>query len=284
MSTIDDPKVEINVVDTSEEEAKKNGNKKPTKTIHVDWEAEEFKPFGHIMRVNSIDLARSISRRYAKVFHDYKGCNIICGAPNQFFVQMVFEYNPAPVPEGKYRALVNVLDRSDIKTSNSFIRMQALQPAAIQQNQKTPDVFQLTEEAKQILSDCTYPHKNGDRFWKDTTSCIHSQAAPVSYGYGAPMMPGADKITVVFTGLSLRSVLKKLFKNSMIKGLERDKNGENVVRISGDTLYEARFIKVKPSDGSFYMNIEQFDRQTTEELIAEEYPNYNINFSNIVYY
>lgn len=239
----------------------------------LKWEPIEFQSFGRISRMTSDELARKIKFAYMETFHDLKGVNVIY-TPAGFEVQLYFEYNPDQVPEGKIRNLVNLTAPTNTG-KNLYYKNQVIQ------HKVNGESFTLNDETKLLLSDCMFggreANKPKDPKWKNYIKEVH-----VPLGYNNPFFKpkNATRVMIKVTGLDIRKILQKLYGDDMIVKTIND--GDSDMNVHAKAMYEIRYIK-GTSNGTFIVNIEQFDVGATQQIVAQENPQIQ-NTTGIVYY
>ena len=259
-----------NQTPTQEESVKMVGSI-PANSV-LTWDPIEFPSFGKIMRIHSDDLARKIKAVYMETFHDLKGVNILY-TPAGFQVELYFEYNTEDVPNGKIKNLVN-LTAPTAKGTDLYYRNQVVQ------HKVHGESFTINDETKLLLSDCMFGGRKAnqpkDKKWDKYISEVH---VPL---YNDPFFKtrNADRVMVKVTGLNLRSLLRKLYGNDMVTKTVTD--GDTDTNIHAEAMYEVRFIKMLPN-GTFIMNVEQFDKGATQQFVVQENPQIQ-RATGVVYY
>lgn len=242
-------------------------------SAELQWSPLVFQSFGHTTRITNDELARRIRTAYGATFHDLKGCNVTFLNGN-FNVELFFEVNTDPVPDGKINNLDNLT--APINSGNLFYRNQVVQ------HKLKGESFTINDETKLLLSDCMYggrqANKPNSKRWKDYVTEIH---VPLS-AYSDPFFRqrNAERVMVRVTGLDLRRILQKLYGDEMVISTSTD--GESAVNNMAKAFYEPRFIKMLPN-GTFVMNIEQFDKAAVEQFVVKENPQLQ-QTTGVVYY
>jgi hypothetical protein len=232
-------------------------------TEKLKWQPEAFEAFGKTTRMNSADLARKIHAHFKQTFHEVIGCNLIPGPNGQIFVELFFERNTEPLTSGKIINLDSLVDANNSgSTRNIFDKMQAVQ------NRFTGNVYTLNNETKLLLSKFMFggdkanlPNNNK---WKENVHQVKIAANdPFRRTYGT------DRIMVKVTGLDIRSILREIYGRYIITKTEVKETEDTNYR--SEARYEVRYIKSMP-DGSFIMNIEQFDADAIKDIFMKENP------------
>ena len=226
------------------------------------WDPETFEAFGKTLRINSAELARKISAHFKQTFHELKGCNIVVLANGQIAVELFFEHNDTPCPDGKMMNLESLIEN---KGTNLYEKMQATQ------NRRMGKVFTLNNETKLLLSKFMYGGTNANlpnnnKVWgnENVLREVHIPVTdPFRRGYNT------DRILVRVSGLNIRSIIQEIYGDKIVTKTVADENGDTNYRESA--LYEVRFIKAMP-DGTFIMNIEQFSSEAAQAIFIKENP------------
>ena len=234
-------------------------------TEKLKWQPEPFEAFGKTTRMNSAELARKIHGYFKETFHEVIGCNLVYHPTSgQILVELFFERNTLPLESGKIINLDSLIDTSGNSGSNKNIyeQVQAVQ------NRFTGNVYTLNNETKLLLSKFMYGGEkanlptNGK--WKDN---IHQVKLPANDPYRRTY--GTDRIMIKVTGLDIRTILREIYGRYIITKTEVSETEDRNFR--SEALYEARFIKPL-FDGSFTMNIDQFDADSVKEIFIKENP------------
>jgi hypothetical protein len=234
-------------------------------TEAIKWQPTPFIAFGKTTRVNSAELAHMISTEFKKTFHDLRGCNIIALPNNQFAVELYFEQNTEPLPEGKIINLKSMIDPVNTGDNNLYYRQQVVQ------NRKSGRTFTLNNETRLLLSRFMYGGKNAnkpnDKKW-NSEAVVKEIHIPANDPY---MYRGRniERAMLRVTNLDLRRILQELYGHDMVFKTVADADGDMNYR--SIAYYEPRFIKAN-TDGTFIMNIEQFDKKEVENIITRENP------------
>lgn len=230
----------------------------------LKWQPTTFEAFGKTTRIRSDVLARNISTMFKQTFHELKGCNIIPLPNGQFSVEMFFEHNNEPLPEGKIMNLESLIDTST-GANNLYYRQQVIQ------NRKAGKVYTLNNETKLLLSKFMYGGKeankpNNTKVW-NSDQIIKEVHIPVNDPFFRSQ--NTDRILVRASGLDIRRILQELYGRDMITKTVANEAGDTNYRAAAQ--YEPRFIKAN-ADGTFIMNIEQFDKGAVERIFMQENP------------
>ena len=232
----------------------------------IKWQPETFEAFGKTIRMNSADLSRKIYSHFKQTFHELRGCNIVLLANAQIAVELYFERNSEPLPDGKIMNLDSLIDPvgSGSKT-NLYERMQ------VTQNRRMGKAFTLNNETRLLLSKFMYGGKNANlpnnnKVWgnENTLREVHIPSTdPFRRGYNT------DRILVRVSNLDIRKILQELYGNSIV--YKTEVNEDTDVNYTANAMYEVRFIKAM-ADGTFIMNIEQFNKDAVEKIFMQENP------------
>ena len=157
-----------------EEENNTGNQKNPVKydngefkgTEELEFQSEPFEAFGKTTRLNSGKLAKKIYDHFKQSFHDLRGCNLFIAPNCAICVEMFFEYNTEPVPEGKIKNLVSFNDLKNKATTNLFDRVKATD------NRFNGKTFSLNNETKLLLSKFMYGgdkanQPNNEKVWSN---------------------------------------------------------------------------------------------------------------------
>lgn len=233
----------------------------------IKWQSETFEAFGKTTRINSAELSRKIYNHFKQTFHELKGCNLVAMPNNQFMVEMFFERNTEPLPNGKIMNLDSLIDPVGRGGSNNnlYERMQ------VTQNRRMGKTFTLNNETKLLLSKFMYGGKNANlpnnkKVWGNDAVLreVHIPVTdPFRRGYNT------DRILVRVSGLDIRRILQELYGRDMITKTVANESGDTNYR--SEARYEVRFVKAN-TDGTFIMNIEQFDSAAIEQIFMRENP------------
>lgn len=222
-----------------------------------------FKALGKIMRIRNDELCRAIRAQFGDLFHDLKGVNLVY-VNNQFVTEFYFELNTEPLPEGKIRNLINLTTPTPENRSNLFYRN------AVVQNKLHGKVFTLNDETKLLLSDFMYggrtANKPNNKKWEKLIEEIRIPAATYD-----PFAKNADRIFIRVVGFDIRRLAQNLYGPDMIINTTKDTATGEDQNLHATALYEVRFIKLN-YDGTFIINIEQFDKNAAQQFVTQENP------------
>lgn len=245
----------------------------------LEWSPIPFESFGKTTRIHSDELARKIRAAFGETFHDLCGANVIY-ENNNFVVKLYFAYNLDPIPEGKIRNLISLTNTSPSDSSN----MGLYQKMNVIQNRYDGKRYTINDETKLLLSDFMYggrqANKPNSKSWNNPDpkhKRIVEIAEPIS-SYGNR---NAERTIVsIQNDIDLRRVLQKLYGDDMViktqSGLDSDINSH------AKALYEPRFVKYC-ANGTFIMNIEQFDKGAVEQFAIQENPQFQ-RIPNVIFY
>lgn len=245
----------------------KNNNKE--NELHLEWEPRSFKPFGKTTRINSKDLSIDIKEQFQQTFHELAGCLVTYS--RNFEVTLFFEKKVQPCPEGKISSLVDFTNSQGLNRNNLLDGMRYLN------NKTSGKTFELNSETKTLLSDFMFGGRNANRDWKQFVSERRMPTEPYNMN---PNMPHGERILIAVTGFDIRLIIKAMYGSVMITDTY-EKNGE-IVNVTADAMYEVRYAKPKP-DGTFMINIEQFDVDKVRKLTEEENPVINNAYGFMMY-
>lgn len=240
-----------------------NGKKDIKESDIVTFEPIPFEAFGKTTRINSYKLAQIIREQFQKKFHDVIGA-FVGYAGNNFTVTLFFQDNPDQIPVGKIKNLVNY------QTNDGVDRKSLWEQSQMLKRRSTGKTFALNDATKLLLSDFMYGGKgankpNNEKRWTESTFERRVPAPTSLYQYGA------ENIIIGVTNIDLKAICHKLFGNTIITSTKYDEDGTAYNTQSNGAFYEVRYSKPMP-DGSFMINIEQFDRQKVEEYTKNENP------------
>ena len=260
------------VIDEKTSSNNNNSNKNPIEygmdfngSEVLKWQSEPFEAFGKTTRANSAELSSKIYRHFKETFHELAGCNITLLPNAQIGVELYFERNSETLPEGKIMNLDSLVDASGSK-SNLYERMQ------VTQNRRIGKMFTLNNETKLLLANFMFGGKNANmpnnnKVWNNEAvqKEVHISAMndPFRRAYNT------DRVLVRVTGLDIRRILQEMYGKLMVTKTVVNKEADTNYR--SDARYEVRFIKAMV-DGTFIMNIEQFDAAEVEKLFMKENP------------
>ena len=262
----------INVV-TDGEATTNNNTKNPIEygmdfdgSESLKWQPESFEAFGKTTRINSAELSRKIYAHFSQTFHELKGCNMVVLPNMQIGVELYFERNTESLPSGKIMNLDSLVDPvSSGSRANLYERMQ------VTQNRRLGKTFTLNNETKLLLSKFMFGGKaanlpNNNKVWgnENTLREVH---IPVNDPFRRSM--NTDRILVRVSGLDIRRILQELYGRDIVTKTVANESGDTNYR--SEARYEVRFIKANV-DGSFIMNIEQFDSAAIEKIFMQENP------------
>ena len=236
-------------------------------TEELEWQPEAFEAFGKTTRINSAELSRKICAHFKQTFHELKGCNMIILPNGQISVELFFERNSETLPSGKIMNLDSLVDPIGTGSRNNmYERMNVVQ------NRRMGKTFTLNNETKLLLSKFMYGGTNANlpnnnKVWgnENVLREIHIPVTdPFRKGYGT------DRILVRVSGLDIRRILQELYGDDIVTRTIAHESGEDT-NFRSKARYEVCFIKAMP-DGSFIMNIEQFDLAAIEKIFMQENP------------
>lgn len=235
-------------------------------TEELKWQPDTFEAFGKTTRMNSAELSRKIYSHFKQTFHELKGCNMVILANGQIAVEMFFERNTEPLPAGKIMNLDSLVDPVGKGSNNNlYERMQ------VTQNRRMGKTFTLNNETKLLLSKFMYGGKNANlpnnnKVWGNE-NVLREFHIPVNDPYRRGY--NTDRILMRVSGLDIRRILQEMYGRDIItKTIVKEAEDTNY---RSEARYEVRFIKAMP-DGSFIMNIEQFDLSAIEKIFMQENP------------
>lgn len=262
-----------NVVTDNETVTNNNNTKNPIEygmdfngSESIKWQPETFEAFGKTTRINSAELSRKIYNHFKQTFHELKGCNMVVLANAQIAVELFFERNTEPLPDGKIMNLDSLVDPvGSGSKANLYERMQ------VTQNRRMGKTFTLNNETKLLLSKFMFGGKNANlpnnnKVWGNE-NVLREVHIPVN----DPFLRGynTDRILVRVSGLDIRRILQELYGRDIITKTVANESGDTNYR--SEARYEVRFIKAN-TDGTFIMNIEQFDSAAIEKIFMQENP------------
>lgn len=230
---------------------------------YLKWQPETFEAFGKTTRMNSADLARKIHAHFKQTFHEIKGVNVFVLPNAQIGVEMFFERNTESLPDGKIMNLDSLIDPSSGR--DLYQRMQ------VTQNRKLGRAFTLNNETKLLLSNFMFGGKNANlpnnnKVWGNE-NILREVHVPANDPFRRTY--NTDRILVRVTGFDIRRILQELYGRDIITKTVAKDDGDTNYR--SEARYEVRFIKAM-ADGTFVMNIEQFDSAAIENIFMRENP------------
>lgn len=232
----------------------------------LKWQPETFEAFGKTTRMNSAELSRKIYAHFKQTFHELRGVNIVLLANAQIAVEMFFERNTEPLPDGKIMNLDSLVDPvGSGSRTNMYERMNVVQ------NRRMGKTFTLNNETKLLLSKFMYGGKNANmpnnkKVWGNE-NVLREVHIPVTDPYRRAY--NTDRIMVRVSSLDIRRILQELYGRDIITKTVANESGDTNYR--SEARYEVRFIKAN-ADGTFVMNIEQFDSAAIEKIFMQENP------------
>jgi hypothetical protein len=263
----------INVVTDNTTETTNNNTKTPVEygmnfdgSESIKWQPETFEAFGKTTRINSAELSSKICAHFRQTFHEIKGCNLVVMPNNQIGVELYFERNTEPLPAGKIMNLESLVDPVGTGSKNNlYERMNVVQ------NRAKGKTFTLNNETKLLLSKFMFGGKNANlpnnkKVWGNE-NVLREIHIPVNDPFRRAY--NTDRILVRVFGLDIRRILQELYGRDIITKTVANDAGDTNYR--SEARYEVRFIKGNP-DGTFVMNIEQFDLAAVEKIFVQENP------------
>lgn len=208
-------------------------------------------------------MSRKIYAHFKQTLHELKGVNVIVLANNQIGVEMFFERNLEELPAGKIMSLDSLVNTSS--KSNLYERVQA------RDNGLRGKTFTLNNETRLLLSKFMFGGTNAalpnNKVWSDK-NVLREVHMPVNN----PYLRGynTDRFLVRVSGFDIRRILHELYGKDIVIKTVANEDG-NDVNYRSDARYEVRFVKANP-DGTFIMNIEQFNPSAVEEFFIKENP------------
>lgn len=253
-------------------ESERNENKKRPIEYGQDFDGSEFAEFapepfdafGKIMRINSAALSKKISDYFKQIFHELAGCNVFI-YPNttHIGVEMFFEHNTEDLPKGKMMNLEFIASKS--KDTYETVQMIS--------NKIRGKLWGLNNETKLILSRFMFGGKNANmpdnsKVWNNKEICreVHISA------YGDPYYRNTrnvDRVFVRVANLDIRRILAEIFGKMIIYKTIPEESSD--VNYRAEARYDVKVMQQRP-DGTFIMNITQFDYARTQQYFIEENP------------
>lgn len=229
-----------------------------------DVDPIEFESFGKTTRMSNIELAVAIREQLQKKFHDCCGCYV--GFTNNFEVTVFFENNATPVEAGKFKNLNNLTVNNNVDRKNLYAMNQMLQ------SRYAGKTFELNEATEYFISEYTFggrqAYMKNKKQWRQDH--IRERRKPA----GPMFQPNAESIILAVVGLDIRIICKKLlFGNKIVISTKEDADGKVYNKESKAAFYECRYAKPLP-DGSFMINIEQFDSNKVDAIARRENPQF----------
>lgn len=233
----------------------------------LKWTPIPFQAFGKTTRITSVELSKLIRTAFGCVFHELRGVNVLA-MNNQFIVEMFFQRNNDPLPEGKIMNLDSIADPVG-SSNNMYIKNQ------IVQNKRNGFTYSINNETRLLLS--RYMHqgeeanKPNNKKW-NTSNDVHAMVREIHTSVQNPLMYRGANIEEVYlrvTNFDLKRILQALYGDTMITTTVY--NGEKDTNYSSKARYQPRFAKAN-NDRTFILNIEQFDPDAVEDIIMRENP------------
>lgn len=248
---------------------KTNNKKNEEKELRLQWESRAFDAFGKTTRISSKDLAIEIKEQFQETFHELAGCFVTFD--KGFQVTLYFEKNANPCPEEKVLSLVDFTNAQGLNKNNLIEGMKYLN------NKTSGKTFELNAETKEMLSDFMFGGRRAKRDWNQFVS---ERRMPSDIYNINPSIPHGERILLAVTGLDLRLILRAMYGPTMITGTY-EKDGQ-VYNTTSRAMYDAKYGRPMP-DGTFMINIEQFDADKVEELTRKENPVVNNCYGFMMY-
>lgn len=256
------------------EVAEKNSNTKNPVVYDMDfdgsefvkWQPESFEAFGKTTRMNSAELSRKIYAHFKQTFHELRGVNIIILPNAQIAVEMFFERNTEALPDGKIMNLDCLVD-----PVGSGAKRNMYESMQVVQNRFHGNTYELNKETKLLLAKYMYGGVNANlpnnkKVWGD--KAVHREVhIPVTDQFRRAY--NTDRIMIRVSGLDIRRILQELYGKDIVT--KTVVNEADDVNYRSEARYEVRFIKANV-DGTFVMNIEQFDSAAVEKIFMQENP------------
>ena len=232
----------------------------------IKWKPEVFEAFGKTIRMNSAELSRKIYAHFKQTFHELKGCNISILPNSQISVDLYFEKNLEPVPDGKIKNLDSL-----IEPSSSGPKKNLYECMQVANNRRLGKIFTLNNETRLLLSKFMYGGSKvnlpDSKVWENETVQreVHIPVTndPFIRSYNT------DRILVRISGIDIRKILQELYGKTIVYKTVTDEHGD--INFTANAMYEVRVMKGLP-DGTFIMNIEQFDKDAIEKIFMKENP------------
>lgn len=229
----------------------------------IQWQPETFEAIGKTTRINSAELSRKIYNHFKQTFHELRGVNIVILSNGQMAVEMFFERNTEELPSGKIMNLESLVNTNS--GNNLFEKMQ------VTQNRLVGKTFTLNNETKLLLANFMYGGKNANmpnnnKVWGNE-NVLREIHIPTNSAFFRGQ--NTDRILVRVSGFDIRRIIQELYGRDIITKTIANESGDTNYR--SDARYEVRFVKYA-NDGSFIMNIEQFDLAAIEKIFIQENP------------
>jgi hypothetical protein len=254
----------------NQQQEKTWGDLKLDSRASLDWEVMPVESIGHSIIINSAVLMMTIRERMQKTFHDFAGVDIFVPKPGRqvFECRFAFWYNPAPVPEGKIKSLVDV---TKVKPNeNSFYNMKQASNHIINGVK-----YELNDETKLLISDMLYGGRKANmpnsKNWNNRDN-VEQSVIQIRNDFSGYYQRSSTNVQIYVDvkNVDLRLVLKKLFGKSMIISTTKDSAGKTV-NYSVDCLYNPISYTGRP-DNTFDITISQFDPNAVRKLFAQQHP------------
>lgn len=228
-----------------------------------------FAAFGRTTRMDNAELSRMIFSMFRKTFHDLAGA--IVEFNGKFQVSLFFEDNQDEFDP--HKEFKNVVRIDKAKSKDTYDRMAALY------NRGFSRKYSLNDETKLLLAPFMY---GGRQVNKPESNRWNKNIVEIPVPMmGNAMYRSGDRCFIKVVNLDIHVILRHLFGDTMVIYTETDASG-NETNFSTSARYEIRYMKPN-FNGTFSMNIEQFDQSAVEKFIAKEYPQFN-NYTGIQMY
>lgn len=235
----------------------------------IQFSPEPFKAFMKKTHIKNDELCRLIKAKYSDVFHDLIGVNIEYDPVHRRFgVAFYFENNTEPVPDGKYKNLVNLSDPSS--GSNTLFTKNL-----VLQHKINGEKYTLNDETKVLLSDIMRggreANKPGSKNWNQN---ITEKAVAINSADPFYRSRNAGRVLVQVTGIDIHKLLQKIYGSKMVintESVSTPDGGEADANIYAQAWYQVQFVRALP-DGTFCLNIDQFDKGQVEAFTIAENP------------
>lgn len=264
-----------------------------TEPTEEKWEKLElvadpipFKSFGKTTRIRLDKLGMLLHALLKQKFHDIVGVFIepyaTTSGRTDFITTLYFEDNKAPVPAGKYKNLINqtVAPQSDDHNMLDYTR--------IRSNRSSGKTYTLSMETRQLLAPFMYGkfRSNAPKSskWESETLVQEIHMSPQYYQHAIYRMQNAERIVLKVKNFDIKEFLRLLYGgNTMITETVMDDNGDVLNYHSNRTFYDIRLAKYD-SNGVPIVNIEQFDKDEVDRIMADENPPIRYMNGNVFYY
>lgn len=258
-------------------EQNQNGNK-PVKMYgslredaYLKFTATPFEADDKIWYLTNKEICEEVKKKFAETFHDLVGVMLSFNTDGkmQFNMQFFFKNNTLPLPEGKIKNVISLVDV--VKNENNFYQSQK----AIS-NSAAGNFFTISDETKLLLSNFMIKGRpnnmpNNNSWSGHITSFTTRVANDPYYGQFAPQ--NATETMLVVKDIDIRTILKHcLFGDEMVRLTVNGEDG-SVNNIMASAFYNISFGEILDiNEQIFSIKIDQFDPEAIKRKFSQRYP------------